>query len=154
MEEGSLRNDDAFSRLPQLEVNVIRLATTNILGALACEDEISTKLALAHFGIDFANRKGELGALSVEGGAKSRTDAVDVVLVDHRFNLVVGKVVHLANHLSGGDVLSQDDVKKTQLAVDLRADVEILFPLVDELDVAAHICKAELHLFHLDAARD
>ena len=76
------------------------------------------------------------------------------MLVDHRLDLIVGKVVDLADHLSRRNVLAEDDIQQAQLAVDLRAHVEVLLALVDQDDVAPHVGEAHLHLFHLDGARD
>ena len=76
------------------------------------------------------------------------------MLVDHRLDLVVGEVVDLADHLARRDVLPQHDIEQSQLAVDLRAHVEVLLALVDQDDVAAHVGEAGLHLLHLYGARD
>ena len=140
--------------MPQLEVDIIGLSAPDVVGTLAGENEIRTEFAVAHLGIDLSNGEAEIGALPLERGGEARPHPVDVMLVDHRLDLVVGKVVDLADHLSRRNVLAEDDIQQSQLAVDLRAHVEVLLALVDQDDVAAHVGEADLHLLHLYGARD
>ena len=89
-------------------------------------------------------------ALAVEGGVEAGTHAVDVVLVDERFHLVVGEVVDLSDLLTGLHVLPEHDVKKPQFAVDLRTHLEFVFALTDQQHVAAHVGEVVFHLIHLN----
>ena len=119
LEEGALRDDHALGRLPQLEVDIIGLSAADVVGALAGKDEVRAKLPVAHLGIDLAYREAEIGPLPLERRGEARPHPVDVMLVDHRLDLVVGEVVDLADHLARRDVLPQHDIEQSQLAVDL-----------------------------------
>ena len=105
LEEGALRDDDALGRLAQFQVDVVGLAGADVVRPLAREDKIRTELPFAYFRIYLAYLQGELLPLAVERSRQTWFHAVDVMLVYHRFDLVVGEVVHLPNHLPGGDVL-------------------------------------------------
>ena len=101
---------------------------------------------------DFAHLEAERCSLPFEGGWQPVGDAVDVVLVYHRFNLEVGKVVDLAYHLSGSDVLSQFHIQQSQFSVYRGTHFQLVLALADEEDVLAHVVQVVFHLVHLDGA--
>lgn len=149
LEERSFRDEDALGRFAQLQIDIIRLSAADIFGAVAFEDKVGAETSFAHFGVDFAHLEAERCSLPFEGGWQPVGDAVDVVLVYHRFNLEVGKVVDLAYHLSGSDILSQFHIQQSQFSVYRGTHFQLVLALADEEDVLAHVVQVVFHLVHL-----
>ena len=76
------------------------------------------------------------------------------MLVDHGLYLIIGKVVNLADLLSGIDALPQYDIQQSQLTVDLGTDIQVFLTFADQQDILPHVRQAGLHLIHLDRAGD
>ena len=68
--------------------------------------------------------------------------------------LIIGKVVNLADLLSGIDALPQYDIQQSQLTVNLGTDIQVFLTFADQQDILPHIRQAGLHLIHLDRAGD
>ena len=99
--------------LTKFEVDVVGLARADVLGSFSLEDEITAELALANFRIDLANLQLVCLVTTRKGGRQTLTHTVDIVLVYLSLNLIVRKVIELANLLAWTDALTQLHIKQT-----------------------------------------
>ena len=150
--EAAAGDEDRLFALAQLQVEVVGLSGADVVGNGVAEEEVGLELAVANVGIDLAKAGAVVLFLPVEGGAEACGDAVDVVLVDLRLNLVAVEVVDLADGGTGVDVLPQHDVEEANLSVDGGLDAEVLLAAAYHGHIKAHIAQIVAQLLQFFAA--
>ena len=115
LEECSAWDDDTLCRLSQFQIDIISLTATDIVRTFACKHQVRTEFTVANYSqqkklydenliakedylkakedYELATKKYDL----VVERLRPRLNTVDIMFVDHRFHLIVGKVVDLAD---------------------------------------------------------
>ena len=83
--------------MTELEVNVVGLAGADVVGTFRSKGEVGFELTFLDIGVHLADDQVVPGILPFERCGQSAAHAVDIVLVDQRFDLVVRQVVDLTD---------------------------------------------------------